>query len=401
MNAIKHFMLPEHTNNLYKQEAASSIALTRDVADKINELVDAYNGLSKGNLEKDQEQDGRIRKAVLYMKDNLINSINELFETLYGSGDLQSMIDAIYSSQVAKNTELLSHLNFTTPEMFGAVGDGIANDSSAIELVLSSGKKVLFTKKYLIRSKISVNATDLIVSGGHFILDDEVANEFIFDIKGNNILFDSVVFEHIGYYSAKNKKAQNGIKFSDCNNVTLRNCTFKANASYINGVLDFYNNWKNVTVEGCIFDVNTFFSNKYNAGGIWFRDMTNEGCENLIITNCIFKGNSIDEVLAIWSTGNGIENVHISNCEFDSSNMAHAVTVCGKNVTVASCIFNSKAINTILKTFFDETYSENFVVSDCIFNDNFYDTVSFNVINNGAGNNIQVKGCIFNGYSFG
>ena len=36
MNEISHFMLPEHTNNLYKNEAISSIELTKTVADKTN-----------------------------------------------------------------------------------------------------------------------------------------------------------------------------------------------------------------------------------------------------------------------------------------------------------------------------------------------------------------------------
>lgn len=39
---IKHFCLSEHTNNLYKKEAGSSIALTRDIA-KVNEELIAEN----------------------------------------------------------------------------------------------------------------------------------------------------------------------------------------------------------------------------------------------------------------------------------------------------------------------------------------------------------------------
>ena len=68
MNKIEHFMLPENTNNLYKNEAISSIALTKDVAEKINELVDAYNQFSNDDMLWKQEQDGKIRKAVLFMK---------------------------------------------------------------------------------------------------------------------------------------------------------------------------------------------------------------------------------------------------------------------------------------------------------------------------------------------
>lgn len=55
LNPIKNFCLNEHANNLYKKEAGSSFALVKDVADKINELIVAYNELHKTKHEKWQE----------------------------------------------------------------------------------------------------------------------------------------------------------------------------------------------------------------------------------------------------------------------------------------------------------------------------------------------------------
>lgn len=92
MDRIEHFLLPEHTNKLYTEEAISSISLTRDVADKINELIDCYNTLNQNNLTKMQEQDGTIRKAVLYMKDNLLNSLHDLMVQLRDSGFIDNRI---------------------------------------------------------------------------------------------------------------------------------------------------------------------------------------------------------------------------------------------------------------------------------------------------------------------
>lgn len=93
MKRIENFVLPEHHNNLYKEEAISSIALARDVAEKINEIVDELNELSKSNLEKTQEQDGKIRKGILYMKDNLLNTMNDLMVTLRDSGFIDDRIE--------------------------------------------------------------------------------------------------------------------------------------------------------------------------------------------------------------------------------------------------------------------------------------------------------------------
>ena len=77
MKKITNFILPENTNALYKNEARSSISLTKDVAEKINEIIDTLNKFSTDDLAWKQEQDGRVRGAVLYMKDNLQNSLND------------------------------------------------------------------------------------------------------------------------------------------------------------------------------------------------------------------------------------------------------------------------------------------------------------------------------------
>ena len=44
---ITDFVLSEHTNNLYKQVANSSIDLTKRVADKVNEIIKSFNELSR------------------------------------------------------------------------------------------------------------------------------------------------------------------------------------------------------------------------------------------------------------------------------------------------------------------------------------------------------------------
>lgn len=93
MEQIKHFMLPEHTNKLYTEEAISSVSLTREIADKINELIDCYNSLSETDLTWKHEQEGRIRKGVIYMKDNLLNSLNDLMVMLRDSGFIDDRIE--------------------------------------------------------------------------------------------------------------------------------------------------------------------------------------------------------------------------------------------------------------------------------------------------------------------
>ena len=93
MKKIENFILPEHTNTLFESEALSSLHLTKDVANKINELIDAYNELSKIDLEWKQTQESKINAGVLYMKDNLLNSLNDLMELLRDNGFIDDRIE--------------------------------------------------------------------------------------------------------------------------------------------------------------------------------------------------------------------------------------------------------------------------------------------------------------------
>lgn len=101
MKKLEHYTLPENTNSLYEKEAISSIGLTRDVADKINEIVDLVDELSKTDLEWKQEQEGTIRKAIIYIKDNLANTLYDLTVLLENKGFFESNVNK-YTSDLEK-----------------------------------------------------------------------------------------------------------------------------------------------------------------------------------------------------------------------------------------------------------------------------------------------------------
>lgn len=150
MKKIEKFLLNENANGLYKREASSAIALTKEVADKINEIIDFVNDRVATSIAKEQEQDGTIRKAVLYMKDNLVNSLYDLLK-IYDNDTIKSVLLEVYG------TELQQMKVFATPQMFGAAGDGKANDIDAIEQAIDSldeGGVLYFPKgTYIMRDR--------------------------------------------------------------------------------------------------------------------------------------------------------------------------------------------------------------------------------------------------------
>lgn len=170
MKKIENYVLPEHTNKLYKEEAISSIGLTREIASKINELIDAYNNLSETDLKWKQTQEGIIRKGVLFMKDNLINSLNELLE-IYEGDSIKNHIESILGTE-------FEHIKFfVTPQMFGAKGDGLTNDTNAIEKAINSlqeGDVLYFPKgTYLMTGKpVEIKQKHVTFMGDGLILCD-------------------------------------------------------------------------------------------------------------------------------------------------------------------------------------------------------------------------------------
>lgn len=130
---IEHFMLPEHFNHLLPYEASTSLNLTRDVADKINEIVDTLNELETINVNEHFNQNAAIRKAVLYMKDNLLNSLNDLMVMLRDSGFIDDRIHEHMKELIDRTIQLTARLD----NQIGA----LTEDSELIDLRTSvSGK---------------------------------------------------------------------------------------------------------------------------------------------------------------------------------------------------------------------------------------------------------------------
>ena len=124
---LSHFILPDHFNKLYTEEAISSISLTRDIADKINELIDLVNKFDDEDLTWKHEMEGTIRKAVIYMKDNLLNSLHDLLELYVENGIIDEKIE-----HELNKTNIKIDMLHVTPQMYGALGDGKNDDSKLV-----------------------------------------------------------------------------------------------------------------------------------------------------------------------------------------------------------------------------------------------------------------------------
>ena len=257
MNEIKHYVLPENTNRLYTEEAISSIGLTRDVAAKINELVDAYNELSKEDLQWKQTQEGIIRKGALYMKDNLVNTLYDLLK-IYDKDEIKNAMMEAYGEELEALTKAAVYI---TPQMFGAVGDGFTNDSLAIEnaiAALNPGETLYFPKgTYLMTGKpVEIKTPNITFDGEGLIVCD-----YGFRPKASHFKVEGLRFE--------------GLEYSlDCKAFAIEN--------YDNPVIE------NFTFKDCYFK--NFFYSVYAVGGAYEHDGTEAAkgypVRDIVIENC-------------------------------------------------------------------------------------------------------------------
>lgn len=124
MNKIDHYILPENTNRLYKEEARSSIGLTRDVAEKINEIIDSLNEIAETDLQWKQTQEGIIRGGVLYMKDNLVNTLHDFLQMYIDNGFIDERIAFLIEGFNVRLDNVLSQIVPGTTSLDAEIIDG-------------------------------------------------------------------------------------------------------------------------------------------------------------------------------------------------------------------------------------------------------------------------------------
>lgn len=147
----------------------------------------------------------------------------------YASGDGGAAFYEIKSTGTANAMDIIAcqdslkaHLviaePFTTPEQFGAYGDGTHDDYTYIQRALNVASVLKPANTYKLSNYITLNANNHI-DGGTFIADTGY-----FVCTSDNIIIENATF--MGTV-ADNYVNNYCLKFDDCKNIKVQNCTFK------------------------------------------------------------------------------------------------------------------------------------------------------------------------------
>lgn len=389
MNLLPHWSLTEKYPAFYDMDSATAIEMVAKIYGKMQELITDYNNFvdsvnehitafensASKNFEtftvsirqefqdfidiieiKYLAQDKKIDDAIAYMKTNLAKTVAAIMAEMKENGELTETILAGLTD-LESRVDLLS--TYATPQMFGAVADGITDDTEAIQKALETGKvffprgtyavqftdltteySFLFALKSNMRLQFdtgaiikvigeepafrtalfSVNDADLpisniAISGGSFIgIGDIGCFRLSTNLTGDklisNIVIEDCDFSTFGsaVYIVQNKTEPTETRHT--HNVTIKNCrAFECWGSFVTA------DGKYITIENCYADGNN--NNAYDAVSVHCGinvTIKNNYFKNFNTGQCINVRNSSENSCGskhIIITGNTIEDCPI------------------------------------------------------------------------------------------
>ena len=259
---------------------------------------------------------------------------------------------ALQNDLYAEPFELADFIqNYVTPEDFGAVGDGITDDTNAINKALEHSNVLnMNSKTYLVSANqdtsIAILAVNKTINGnGATIKIKPVSGEYysIIRANGNTRISNLTIIGERDNHIGTSGEWGMGISLSNSNyanieNVTIKNCwgdgIYLGSANNDTGE----NGCANVTITNCIID-----NNRRNGISII-------NCDKFVIDGCtISNTNGIVPQSGVdieRNFNNEITKGIIKNCTFIDNHFSHITqNNSSDDNTIENCIFKCKNEN--------------------------------------------------------
>ncbi len=289
--------------NLFETDTSAIVEVFKQ---SVNKTLEDFNANHNAAFEQYQfdlgnqisafetEMTNEINAAVAYMKTNINQNVTSLLNTMKDDGSLVGVIDSNLIACV---------------KQFGAVGDGVTDDTDAIEAALATGKAVYIPNgTYMVKRLDIPSGAHLYGNGVNTVIKlINNAVEYQYPIYINNV--SNVLVENLVVDANNDNQTADVTLYGICiyksHNITIRNCEIKyATADGLKiGHPDMM--CSNVVVENCYIH-----GNARNEVSLLY-------CANVTFRDCRISGNNTSAVvdLELHASGNSIKNVTFDNCE--------------------------------------------------------------------------------------
>lgn len=203
-----------------------------------------------------------------------------------------------------------SEYNAVTPETFGAIGNGLADDTDAIRKAFNSGRPISLNGTYSISKSIKIKSS-IIGSGTILIANNDVS----LICENDRITIKGISFDYQGHEGKL-------MRLINASNITISDCKFlnvgNLSTTQSEGMILIKEASNNIHIKNCVF-CRCIASGKSSSAGIWIDFSSPEDrCHHIYVDHCYFDDfqPSVDAD-AIKVIGQN-ENVYlyVTNCEF-------------------------------------------------------------------------------------
>jgi hypothetical protein len=282
----KPLLLASMINPLYVQTYERYLPTAFDesmtLLDKVNKVIVYLNEI--GKLSNDVlEQWNQVVDWV--MSDGLDASLSAKLDSMVADGsleklinqdifaDLNTQITTVSTDLTAAKTDLsnvktdVSYFdkNGVSVLKFGAKGDGVTDDTAAIQAAISSNYDVIYfpSGTYLLAGNVTLNHPVSLIGLGNAVFkkpsgNTNIDNNYFFIASNlNNLLFKGLTFDGNRSNNTRGNVNNTCLDIRICNNVVVEECTFKniqGGGSNVNTAVCFVDESDYCKVLNCKFE---------------------------------------------------------------------------------------------------------------------------------------------------
>lgn len=280
-------------------------------------------GLYNAQLNELVERVNTIETTVGDEDSGLVKDVDDLERSVGSIGDDITRIDGDIDHLEDEIDALATSGLYTSPEAFGAVGDGVADDTEALNSAIATGKPMLLTGTYRITDGLTF-VNDVLSYGGCIFKDFDGTYAVIttHNIKGLEVKSNSTKLTELGIYI--NNTSNNPV-IDNCYVHDLYNNDAGSIDHSVIGIMVTGTTADNiVTVKNCkiknIVGNYTSWQSVYNACGILISTPSQTLVDNNYVENIIdsYNGDGISVIPRSATTAvYTISNNKVKGCGVD------------------------------------------------------------------------------------